>query len=303
MPFESLSYRYKFAVTDFPSRWLPLFSLYDPDLLLFPISYFHILTPGLPGSRPSYTDRVFGYIERMNLEPNGLDVYLVCNKNLEADQNKALREAVERRVREMLGVSNPVTINDITGAFTGPLSTSNAVLVELWHRVIGTSYGGKLPFGPMWDPVFGLARFVASWYSPSGRKGELIQTHYFVSRFGERIQSAGEMPQNDFFLLPTFEEMTDASNPLNIFPQFSTLLAAARAFVARNSRTRRAGRLALSAFSKTTPGRIDHATIESLASALPAAQRLSIIEAFNAFDKGPLRTVIFLLMLTDLADR
>jgi hypothetical protein len=301
LPFESLAYRHRFTVADFPPRWLPLFSLYDPDLPLLPIAYFHLLTPGLTSGRPSYDHRIFGYIERMNLEEHGLDVYVVCSKNLGADA--AHRGAVERRVRNMLGVEFPVTLQDVATAFTGQLDYANGVLVELWHRVIETSYGGKLPFGASWDAVFGLARFVASWNSPSGRKGELIQTHYFASRFGERIQSAGGMPQNDFYLLPTFEEITDPSNPLGIFPKFARLVDGARAFVGRFGRPLSVGRLTLSAFGNPGKVRFDHTQLELLANALSQPQRIAITEAFNAFDKGPPRTVIFLLMLADLADR
>jgi hypothetical protein len=155
----------------------------------------------------------------------------------------------------------------------------------------------------MWDPVFGLARFVASWYSPSGRKGELIQTHYFVSRFGERIQAAGDIPQNDFFLLPTFDEITDASNPLIIFPKFSKLLSGTKAFVSRNTREVQVGTLRLSAFTGRGTSKLNGRRIEALASTHSDPERIALIEAFNAFDKGPSRTIIFLLMLGDLSER
>jgi hypothetical protein len=43
MAFESLAYRYTFEIVSFPERWLPLIHLYDPDLPLFPIYYYHVL--------------------------------------------------------------------------------------------------------------------------------------------------------------------------------------------------------------------------------------------------------------------
>ena len=53
MAFESLSHHYQFNIQNFPSEWLPLTYLYDPDLPLFPIQYFHILDPNLrKGDRP-----------------------------------------------------------------------------------------------------------------------------------------------------------------------------------------------------------------------------------------------------------
>lgn len=67
MPFESLSFRHTFHFADIPHRWLPLISLYDPDLPLFPIYYFHLLRNNLtPGARPLITDRAFGYVEHLN---------------------------------------------------------------------------------------------------------------------------------------------------------------------------------------------------------------------------------------------
>src|SRR5207253_1944132 len=112
MPFESLSARGEIEIPDFPSEWLPLTSLYDPDLPLLP---------------------------------------------------------------------------DLQGSLTGPLAPANQVVEELWHQVIAPAFGNALPFGKCWDGVFGLVRFIASWNSDGGRKGELIQTHYFAAAFGVRI--------------------------------------------------------------------------------------------------------------------
>ena len=51
MPFETLSETYEFIIPDFPDQWLPLTYLYDPDLPLFPVQYFHILDPDLPSDQ------------------------------------------------------------------------------------------------------------------------------------------------------------------------------------------------------------------------------------------------------------
>ena len=76
MPFEALSEKHEFLIPDFPEEWLPLVYLYDPDLPLFPIYYFHVLDPELaPGHRPSERDRAFGYVHHVNLEPSGLRVF------------------------------------------------------------------------------------------------------------------------------------------------------------------------------------------------------------------------------------
>jgi hypothetical protein len=44
---------------------------------------------------------------------------------------------------------------------------ANPFLAEVWERVVSNHYDGKLPFGRLWDEVLGLARWVASWNSPS----------------------------------------------------------------------------------------------------------------------------------------
>jgi len=222
--FEALSYRHVLSISGFPQRWLPLVFLYDPDLPLFPICYFHVLpTNWVAGQRPGYSDRAFGYVESVTPTDIGdLLVKIVCNKDLGHPSAQPFLSSVTEAVRARLGLSDPVVLPDIVNAFTGPMSNANAVLVEIWHRVVSDAYGNSLPFGNLWDPVMGLTRFVASFYSPGGRKGELIQTHYFAVNLGEPIQSAGGV-QTDFHLLPTFYELTDTSNPLNLFPRFRSL--------------------------------------------------------------------------------
>lgn len=301
MPFESLSYRYVLRAGDFPQRWLPLVFLYDPDLPLFPISYFHVLAENwVSGSRPGYSDRTFGYIERVNPADDQLEVHLVCNKDLRHASNQRFLSPVSQAVRGRLGLSDPVTLNDVANAFTGPMANANQVLVEIWHRVVGSAYGDRLPFGQLWDPVLGLARCVASWRSPGGRKGELIQTHYFAVTFGETIQSAGGIPQTDFHLFPTFEELTDISNPLNLFPAFRSLCDVAMQFDQNHFHRVKVGGLSLSAFRRSTPGSLNAEKLSTLFNQLPHHIRGAATECFNAFDKGAPRTVIYLLMLADI---
>jgi len=301
--FESLSFRHCFTINSFPERWLPLIHLYDADLPLFPIYYFHAINDQLSaGQRPSYTDRIFGYIEKINSLGSGVvEIHIVTNKDLTIARNNNYLGIAEREINERLGISNPVTINDISTAFTAPLNYANPILAELWNRVVLNTYDNMLPFGRLWDEVLGLTRFVASWYS-SGRKSELIQTHYFVSKFGQRIQSAANIPQIDFYLLPTISELLDSSNPLTIFPKYSGLIAIANAFQQNNCTTIPVGNINLSKFNHRIPGKLNTAGILNLLrqAYIPQSLRELAIECFNTFDKGPQRTVIFLLMLSDL---
>lgn len=304
MPFESLSYRHTFHLTSFPDRWLPLIHLYDPDLPLFPIYYFHAISRNLAeGHRPTASERVYGYVEKINSGPNhSVEIHLVTNKDLSQTPNEHYRNLAEAEVRERLGINNPVTQADVQNAFQAPLDYANPVLVEIWNRVVAHAYGNILPFGRLWDEVLGLTRFVASWNSPGGRKGELIQTHYFASKFGESIQNAGGIPDVDFYLLPTISELMDPSNPLNIFPKYSDLVRIADLFQQHYCTLVRVGDIELSKFTNPGVGQLNTARILGILGSanIPYHLRPLATECFNTFDKGPQRTVIFLMMLSDL---
>lgn len=303
--FESLSERYEFDIQDFPSEWLPLTHLYDPDLPLFPLQYFHLLDPDLAvPNRPRHTDRVFGYIHHLNLTQDGLTVSLVLNKDLKLPANLKYKGLVEEEVRARLGLGDRIRLSDIAGKLKGELSDSNSVLTELWYQVVDGSFGKALPFGRMWDGVFGLARFIASWNSDGGRKGELIQTHYFMSAFGERI-GTGQGIHADFYLLPTFQELADVTNPLSIFPRFASLVAGADAFADKFCSSRDvAPSSSFSAFEMKSTGvgsKLDtKALLRIINENFSGSQREALFENYNAFNRGPQRSVISLLMIHDL---
>ncbi len=304
MAFESLAYRYSFNIPNFPERWLPLIHFYDPDLPLFPIYYFHVLPEGLSENhRPRDSERAFGYIERMNIsENNAAEVTIISNKDLSNRDNDRYLTPVTNEVKERFGVRDPVTADNIQNVFSAPLDRSNRVLSEIWERVVSNAYGNLLPFGRLWDGTLGMARFVASWYSQSGRKGELIQTHYFASRFGVRIQSSGQVPQLDFFLLPTIKELTNSNNPLVSFPEYSKLVRIAREFQQNYCSTINIDGITLSKFRNPFRGKFNTSGIMSILrdACIPQDCRELAIECFNAFGKGPQRTIIFLMLLDDL---
>jgi hypothetical protein len=172
----------------------------------------------------------------------------------------------------------------------------------MWHHVVGRGYGGALPFGRLWDRVLGLPRFYASWNPPDGgRKAEFIMTHYFCTHFGQPIHCGAGVPTVDFYLLPTWEELTDNGNPLALFPKFRDLVNAATALC--RSRLFRA--YDLQSWSYTglvmpAHTRVDKAFYMNLARRTGAQNTPSLIECFNAFNKGAQRTVIFLMFLNDI---
>jgi hypothetical protein len=303
MSFESLSFRNRITIDNFPERWLPLIHLYDPDLPLFPIYYFHVLKPNIVApERPADNERAYGYVEKTNLVESDLEVTVVSNKDLSDTSNRQFITPVENEIRERFGLINPVTLSDVTTVFQNQLAAANPVLSEMWHRVVTNAYGNRLPFGRLWDEVLGLTRFVASWFS-GGRKGELIQTHYFISKFGERIQTAGNIPAVDFYLLPTINELTDLHNPLNSFPNYSKLKDIARRFQTDYCDIINVAGINLSKFRNPRGGRFNTEGILEIitGSSIPRNLRYHAFECFNSFDKGPQRTVLFLMMLDDIA--
>jgi len=301
--FESLAYRHNVPIADLPERWLPLIHLYDPDLPLFPIYYFHVLAEDrAANTRPSATDRAFGYVEKIISGGSETTAIIVCNKDLALQRNALFVKPVEMAVRERFGLKSPVELNDIQKVFSSPFIRANRVLEEVWYRVVANAYGNKLPFGRLYDEVFGLTRLTATFFSESGRKGELIQTHYFNSRFGVPIQAAGDIPLLDFYLLPAIEELLDTANPLSGFPNYRGLVDVAGRFHEQFCSIMTVGDLSLSKFDNPLRERLSGANLFRLIEAMeiPAQNRSLAIECFNAFNKGAHRTIIFLLLLNDL---
>jgi hypothetical protein len=303
MGFESLSETYNFKIKAFPERWLPLIYLYDPDLPLFPLYYFHIIDPKLKsGHRPGAMDRVYGFVPHLSYSDGDLTVAVALNKNLKENKNQHLISGVENEIKKRLGLTNPVKLEDVTEAFTDILEPANKIIEELWYKIVEPSFGKTLPFGEIWDKVFGLVRWVSSWNSDGGRKGELIQTHCFASDFGERIQTGGGH-HVDFYLFPTFEELTDTSNPLNHFPKIACLVDAADEFVKNYCEDLKIENMKFSAFKLKKlkkKGSLDTPTILKLIDKANKKHRTALFNNYNAFNRGPHRSVIFLMMLHDL---
>lgn len=304
MAFESLSETYEFTVEGYPDRWLPLTYLYDPDLPLFPTHYFHVLNPDLPANqRPGEYDRAYGFIQRITIEEDAARVLICCNKKLDSAANMRLADAVRGEVCQRLGIVNPVELSDLEGCLSGSLSGANRILKELWYQVADGPFSKRLPFGALWDPIFGLARFIASWYSDGGRKGELIQTHYFCRVFGQRISNADGI-HADFYLLPTYQEFRDQTNPLSLFPRFAGLLAATKQFTSQYCDIVDVGSMRLSAFrgkrKAGVSGVLNQAKLLDVFERMPQSHNRALTELYNAFNRGPSRSVLAIMMIADL---
>jgi len=306
LPFESLAYRCNLVIPDFPMEWLPLIHLYDPDLPLFPVCYFHVLPEDFPEQGiPDCESRAYGFIEGLRPSDSGLIVSVLCNKDLDEPGNASFRRPVEAEIRGRLGISNPVSLNDLSSAFLSPLDGLNRCLVSLWNRMVPNWFGNFLPFGRFYDPVFGLVRLISTFNPPGGRKGELIQTHYFLSKFGIRISVALDAPRVNFYLLPTLDELRNLRNTLGIFQQFGTLCEATEKFISRRCGTiNLRGHLAFTKFKRPSDDeKLNTENFLKWIRELPSSLHEPLIQCFNAFDKGPSRTVLFLLSLYDLRYR
>lgn len=306
MAFESLSHNKTLEFEGFPVQWFPLTHLYDPDLPLFPLLYFHALDPKLPlETRPGEHDRIFGFVQHIGLQNGKLSATVVLNKNLDDSQNAQYLTVIRELVSNRLGLADPITEPQIRNTMVGPLAGANSVLLELWHKIVTPAFGGKLPFGHMWDEVFGLIRFIASWNSQGGRKGELIQTHYFLSSFGENVPTATGISAS-FYLLPTFSELQDATNPLSVFPKFRNLTLAADKFVGAYCTTKTGRSSRFSAFSMSKAGlsgQLDTEKILLLINRETGQLKNALFENYSAFNRGPARSVLALMMFHNLRNQ
>jgi len=305
LAFEALAHVARLQFSDVPPHWSPLIFAFDPDLPLFPLLYFHVLSSNLKGQRPKAEDRAYGYVRSVNidLETRVLTAEIICNKDVTSPANSTIfLDAVKEAVGDRLGVTDPVTLSDINGVFPAGSSFADRlpVLEEMWHRVVGSAYGGALPFGKFTDPVWGLA-FAFATYRSGGRKAEMIQTHYFCTHLGEPIANSAGVPIIQFNLLPTWEELTDLGNPLALFPRFAKLVEASRQFC---SLPVFAGfdltNWSYTGFTGKGGAAISTDYFKGLVAKLKQQYQGSLNECFNALYKGPTRTLMFLMFLNDI---
>jgi hypothetical protein len=96
--------------------------------------------------------------------------------------------------------------------------------------------------------------------------------------------------------------LLDGGNPLAEFPEFRKLLEVAERISDHYGEEREVGGIRITAFRKPQGGRFNTEQLLDIinGAAIPHGLRDAAIECFNAFGKGPDRTILFLLMLSDL---
>ena len=303
MPFESLSARFEFQLSDFPSEWLPLTYLYDPDLPLFPVLYFHAPYQPRPHAPVSGPRSVIGYSGSFSTSTSRRTALQWAWLKQGSDPPENARyEAVVETVRNRLGLNQRIAISDLQGCLGGTLAPANQVIEELWHQIIAPAFGNALPFGRCWDGVFGLIRFIASWNSDGGRKGELIQTHYFAAAFGERIATGNLIHVDFILLLPTFEELRAAEFAQSL-SEICRACQGCRSFGSKYCDDIEFDGLKFSAFRMARTGVGSKLNTNSVLQIIDAERdptRRALFENYNAFNRGPARSIISLMMLRDL---
>ena len=134
----------------------------------------------------------------------------------------------------------------------------------------------------------------------------MARTRFFPRRlaFRERIQTGGDI-HVDFYLLSAFAEFSDVSNPLSRFPKFAELIDAAADFNTKHCSIEAVGKHKFSRFrfkQTKTGARLDTRAVLKLINAESGKRRHALFENYSAFNRGPHRSVIALMMMNDLRD-
>ena len=215
MVLEELKYECKIKLTGIPIQWLSKFELYYPDLPQFPIVYVHTIKNGT---------RIYGFPLSLSSEivddkTCNMEYVFISNVNAESDQR--LKTVIKKELEERFGLSDKVGLNDVLSSCKGN-KANEAFFRDLWTYVSKMS-GDYVPYGKFYEEVYSIIRFVSAWQPKTGRQSEMRMLYNFLSIFGERIEIRGKWDYLEFYLLPTYDEI---SGSFNDFPKFKSLMAA-----------------------------------------------------------------------------
>ena len=211
-----MGYESMIRLDDFPVQWIESFQLYHPDLPHFPIVYVHLKKGGR---------RIFGCPVSVNFEMEDgpkchAEVTFISNEDLEGQPD--LKSAVRNELMERFGLTNRVTLGDVIQSCNGN-QQYEGFFRELWKRVETVS-GDSIPFGRFYEELFSIVRFVSAWNPKTGRQSEMRMLYNFMSIFGEKAEIEGKWGYLEFYLLPTYKELTGTD--LSDFPKFRELVGA-----------------------------------------------------------------------------
>jgi len=210
---KEIKFETKITFSDIPRQWISKFELYYPDLPGFPIIYVHFIKDGV---------RVYGYPASLNVTSmNGqtCDVEFLFQSNENLDNNQQLKDKVTSELKERIGLSQKISIADIISSCKGNQEYEK-FFKELW-KYVKILTGEYIPFGRFFEETYSIVRFVSAWNPKTGRQSEMRMLYNFLSQFGEKIPITNDWSFQEFYLLPTYEELKNET--LDDFAEFKKL--------------------------------------------------------------------------------
>jgi len=198
----SLSVRNKIDINDFPYLWVPLVNFFEPELPGFPLTRFHFI---------ENETRVFGVpttysVDRINDDGTcNLSVEVLSNKEFSLNTNAHLYRIISDEIRERLGLSQALTIDDIKECCGD--NKDWKTIIDLIFPRLKKYYGVKIPCGQFYPKLYGIFRFIGAWNTPGGGKQEKIMLSNLLSRVGTKVKNKFGWEGLNFYLLPTYDEV------------------------------------------------------------------------------------------------
>ena len=220
---KNIEHACKIEIGNVPVKWLPKIELFYPDLPGFPIIYVHTIVNNT---------RIYGFPVTMqvnNYEKDGtcnITFLFFCNLDLNNVKNAKFKEIIKKELENRIGISNPVTEDDIKNASPAEYKPFLSKLFNICTNL----YGKKLPFGHFYEEVYSIIRFVAAFAPKTGRQSEMRMLYNFISRIGEPISIKikkdylKEWSFLEFYLVPTYSDFKN--NTIYKFNKFFTLFNA-----------------------------------------------------------------------------
>lgn len=215
---EKIKYSSEIEIDNVPVKWLPKIELFYPDLPGFPIVYVHTIIDNT---------RIYGFPVTMKAQKyknNGtcnVIFLFYSNINLNVSENSKFREIVRTELKNRIGISDPVTKQDIIDASPQKYKSFLSSLFDICSNI----YGNILPFGRFYEEIYSIIRFVAAFSPKTGRQSEMRMLYNFLSTFGEKISIDNkEIPQwnfLEFYLLPIYKDVREQN--FTKFSKFETL--------------------------------------------------------------------------------
>jgi len=213
---KDIKFESKIKIKDIPIQWIPRFEFYYSDLPQFPIVYIHFI---------KNNKRVYGFPVSACFTPKDddtCDVEFLFLSNVDFSKNNSLKLQTTEEIKERFGISDKIGIQDILECCKGQ-EDYKTFFKDIWG-FLSKSYGKYIPYGKFYEEIFSIVRFVSAWQPKTGRQSEMRMLYNFMSIFGEQVKVCGKWSYFEFFLLPTYHEVSN--KVFADFPKFNGLFGA-----------------------------------------------------------------------------